>query len=100
MCTLCYAWRTHLGLTEIKIHICMSGQQKDLAYMLWQDVPKLVHAFLTCQPVTWTICILVIFSWGLFFKKSLNHPNFLRLFVLRYILIHVIKGSIREYNSM
>ncbi len=31
---------THLGLIAIKMHICMSSQQKNLVYALWQEVLK------------------------------------------------------------
>ncbi len=34
-----------------KMHICMSSQQKNLVYALWEEVPKLVYAFWTCKPV-------------------------------------------------
>ena len=44
-------WCTHLVLIAVKMHICMSSQQKDLVYALGQDVPKLVYAFWTCKPV-------------------------------------------------
>ncbi len=33
------------------MHICMSSQQKNLVYALWQEVPKLVYTFWTCKPV-------------------------------------------------
>ena len=29
----------------------MSSRQKNLVYALWQEVPKLVYAFWTCNPV-------------------------------------------------
>ncbi len=44
-------WCTHLVLIAVKMHICMSSQQKDLVYALGQDVHKLVYAFWTCKPV-------------------------------------------------
>ncbi len=44
-------WWTHLGLIAIKMHICVSSQQKNLVYALWQKVPKLVYTFWTCKPV-------------------------------------------------
>ena len=31
----------------IEMYICMSGQQKNLVYALWQEVAKLVYAFWT-----------------------------------------------------
>ncbi len=40
-----------LGLILIQMHICASSQQWDLVYALWQEIPKLVYAFLTLQPV-------------------------------------------------
>ncbi len=46
-----YIWCTHLGLIAIKMHICMSSQQMNLVYTLWQEVPKLAYAFWTCKPV-------------------------------------------------
>ena len=40
-----------LWLISIQMHICMSSQQWDLVYALWQEIPKLVYAFLALQPV-------------------------------------------------
>ncbi len=39
------------------MHICMSGQQKNLVYALWQGVPKLVYPIWTCKPVQYITCI-------------------------------------------
>ncbi len=33
------------------MHICMTSQQMNLVYALWQEVAKLVYAFWTCKPV-------------------------------------------------
>ncbi len=38
----------------IKMHICMSSQQQNVVYALWQEVPKLVYTFWTCKPVLGT----------------------------------------------
>ncbi len=40
-----------LWLISIQMHICMSSQQWHLVYALWQEIPKLVYAFFTLQPV-------------------------------------------------
>ena len=40
-----------LWLISIQMHMCMSSQQWDLVYALWQDRPKLVYASWTLQPV-------------------------------------------------
>ncbi len=48
----------YLGLIAIKMHICMSSQQNDLVYPLWQEVPKLVYAFWTCKPVNMWVAVI------------------------------------------
>ncbi len=51
------------------MHICMRGQQWDLVYALWQEIPKLVYAFWTLQPVVYhlkwhfTLFIIVPYCW-------------------------------------
>ncbi len=51
---LVYAFRTTVEprLTNAYIFIiCMSSEQNNLVYALWQEVPKLVNAIWTCKPV-------------------------------------------------
>ncbi len=46
------------------MHICMSSQQKNLVYPLWQEVPKLVYIFWTCKPVCIYMGILHVCDFG------------------------------------
>ena len=39
---------------KMHIHVCINSQQKNLVYAFWQEVPKLMYAFLMCQPVVRT----------------------------------------------
>ena len=48
--TLVYAWRSN-----VKMHICMSIKQKKFVYILWSEVPKLVHTLQASKFVSFNI---------------------------------------------
>ncbi len=45
----------------------MNSQQRNLVYVLWQEVPKLVYAFWTCKPVVWSVHVYYVIMYFNFF---------------------------------
>ncbi len=44
-----YIWCAHLGLIAIKMHITHEQSTKEFGVRRWQQVPKLVCAYLSCK---------------------------------------------------